>query len=147
MRTSAILFACLFVAAAMVGCGGPKGSDPEQEKAAISVAASPVQVADKPAEFFEVVSSKVAGQDESNFQVSAGLKATKAVESPTIYVIADVVATHGDKKSSVGSAHAQIQGPLEEGKTVEVTFVVSRLGDPGERTLVIKWMRDKPPGE
>jgi len=141
--TGAVAAVCLVLF--LCACQKPyQPPSAEQQRGATSVAASPITVADAAGESLEVVSSKVAGQDDNVFKVSATLKAKKAFSAQQIVLIAEIVTTKDGKKGDAGTLQIIVPGPWEQGATKEVTLSISRLGMPGERTAAIKWIRDRP---
>jgi len=147
MRTAKAFVSVAAVAVVLAGCGGYQPVSPEDERAAVHMAASPVKIAGDAAEVFELVSSTVTGEDENNFHVTAVLKAKKDIPWENIYIIAEPVTVKGEQKGSDQITSTVTPGPLEAGAEKELTFEVTRYGNPGERTLYIKWLRNRPPGD
>ena len=149
MKSKTGLIAALCVFGVLCGCGPSYKPIPaDLQKSQTSVAATnPVSVAEAGAEYLDVVSSKSAGEDNDSFKVSATLKAKKAMPSSAIYLIGQVMVSKDGKKAEEGTAEAAVPGPWDLGATKDVAFNVNRYGSPGERTIVIKWVRDRPPGD
>jgi len=148
MKNAVSILLVVLLAVGLAGCGKTrKPLAPEDEAAAISMAANPVSVAEKAAEVFEITASKVVSKDENFYRITATAKAKKAVEWSTIFLIAETVCKQGESTATDSPVSVNIPGPLEAGAEVELNFEVSRFGNPGERTLVIKWVRNRRPGD
>ena len=131
----------------LAGCGRYQPVSSEEEKSAVHMAPSPVKIEGDAAKVLELISAKVAGEDENNFKVTAVVKAKKEIPWPNIFVIGEPVTMKGEKKATDQAASAEIKGPMEAGQEIELTFEVTRYGNPGERTLHIKWLSDRRPGD
>jgi len=136
----------LALIAFLVFCGcGDKSNPLEAEKKGTSMAASPVSVTGIAAESVEVVSAK-ATEDNDNFYVVATLKTKKAIAGAEIYLVGDLIVTNAGQRSTEAPVEAHMAGPLDQGATKDVTFIVSRYGKPGQREIVLNIIRIPPPG-
>jgi len=132
--------------AALVACSvacGPSGKPPEETMAGVTLAAKPVELAKGAAEYLELVSATKAGEETNSFAVEAIFKAKKSIEASEIWIYYDIEARGAEKKALVTGIFANVQGPVDEGQTLEVFLNIGREGAPGERVAVVHTVSDK----